>query len=104
MNSAKCFELEDERARIGPTRLRALPYAPSPTTAAVAQTKPLNSMQKALVGVAANLPSAPGTDLRAHLATLKAAGPQSPPLTAMASVHDARNFVKRQVGNYFQSR
>jgi len=38
------------------------------------------------------------------LATLKAAGPQPPPLTAMASVHDARNFVKRQAGNYFQSR
>lgn len=40
---------------LGPLRLKALPYAPSPATAAVAQTKPLNSMQKALVGLAANL-------------------------------------------------
>jgi phospholipase C len=89
---------------IGPPRLRALPYAPAPATAAAAQTKPLNSMQKALVGVAANLPPAPDTDLRAHLATLKATGPQAPPPTALTSVHDARDYVKRQAGNYFQSR
>jgi phospholipase C len=48
---------------LGPLRLRALPYAPSPTTAAVAQTKPLNSGQKALVRLAANLPPAPGSNL-----------------------------------------
>jgi phospholipase C len=89
---------------IGPPRLRALPYAPSPPTAAAAQRKPLNSMQKALVGVAANLPTVPGTDLQAHLARLKATGPQPAPAAALASVHDARDFVKRQAGNYFQSK
>jgi len=36
-------------------------------TAAVAQTKPLNSMQKGLVGLATNLPLAPGSNLQAHL-------------------------------------
>ena len=88
---------------LGPLRLKALPYAPSPATAAVAQTKPLNSMQKALVGLAANLPPAPGNDLQTHLANLKTTRPQPAPATALASVHDARDYVKRQAGNYFQS-
>jgi phospholipase C len=91
-------------SNLGPLRLKALPYAPSPETAAVAQTKPLNSMQKALVGLAANLPQAPGTNLQDHLAKLKETGPQPPPPAALASVHDARDYVKRQAGNYFQSR
>ena len=88
---------------LGPLRVKALPYAPSPTTAAVAQTKPLNSMQKALVGLAANLPAAPASNLKNHLARLRAAGPQAAPAAALASVHDARDYVKRQAGNYFQS-
>ena len=88
---------------LGPLRLKALPYAPSPATAAVAQTKPLNSMQKALVGLAANLPPAPGSNLQIHSANLKATRPQPAPATALASVHDARDYVKRQAGNYFQS-
>jgi hypothetical protein len=58
---------------------RKMPYAPSPETAAVAQTKPLNSIQKALVGLAANLPQAPGSNLQDHLAKLKERGPQPPP-------------------------
>jgi hypothetical protein len=37
---------------------------------------------KALVGLAANLPPAPGTDLEAHLAKLKTAGPQPAPPAA----------------------
>jgi phospholipase C len=88
---------------LGPLRLKALPYAPSPATAAVAQTKPLNSMQKALVGLATDLPPAPGNNLQTHLANLKATRPQPAPATALASVHDARDYVKRQAGNYFQS-
>jgi hypothetical protein len=60
-------------------------------------------MQKALVGLAANLPPPPGTNLQDHLAKLKERGPQPPPTTALASVHDARDYVKRQAGNYFQS-
>ena len=87
---------------LGPLRLKAIPYAPSPTTAAVAQTKSLNSMQKALVRLAANLPPAPGNNLQTHLANLKATRPQPAPATALASVHDARDYVKRQAGNYFQ--
>jgi phospholipase C len=90
-------------ANLGPLRLKALPYAPSPTTAAVAQTKPLNSGQKALVRLAANLPTAPSSNLQGHLANLKAVGPQPAPETALTNVHHARDFVKRQAGNYFQS-
>jgi hypothetical protein len=63
----------------------------------------LNGMQKALVSLAASLPTAPGTDLQAHLADLQASGPKSPPPEALGSVRDARNYVKKQVGNYFQS-
>ena len=33
----------------------------------------------------------------------QASGPQPPPSAALASVHDARDYVKRQAGNYFQS-
>lgn len=86
----------------GPTRLKALPYVPSPKTAAVAQTKPLNGMQKAMVGLAANLPETPGTNLQAHLAMLRTEGPKEPPPAALTSVHDARTYVKKQVGNFFQ--
>src|ERR1700745_156557 len=64
---------------LGPLRLKALPYAPSPTTAAVTQTKPLNSMQKALVGLAANLPPAPGSNLQTHLANITATCPLPAP-------------------------
>jgi len=71
---------------LGPLRLKAIPYAPSPTTAAVAQTKSLNSMQKALVRLAANLPPAPGNNLQTHLANLKATRPQPDPLTALQRV------------------
>jgi hypothetical protein len=60
-------------------------------------------LQKALVGLAVNLPPAPGTNLQDHLAELKERGPQPPPPAALASVHDARDYVKRQAGNYFQS-
>jgi phospholipase C len=88
---------------LGPVRLKALPYAPSPPMAAVAQTKPPNSMQKALVGLAANLPTAPGSNLQAHLMKLKATPHQPAPATELTTVHDARDFVKRQAGNYFQS-
>jgi phospholipase C len=87
---------------LGPPSLQAHPYVPSPKTAAIAQDRPLNGMQEALVGLAANLPSAPGTNLQAHLANLRATGPKQPPATALGSVHDGRNFVKKQLGNYFQ--
>jgi hypothetical protein len=76
----------------------ALPGAPSLTTAAVAQTKPLNSMQKGPGGACRQ--SSAGTWQQ----KLRAAGPQAAPAAALASVHDVRDYAKRQAGNYFQSR
>jgi phospholipase C len=86
---------------MGPPSVKALLYTPSPRAAAAAQTMPLNGMQKAMVGLAANLPNTPGADLQTHLAALRTTGPQPPPDAALGSVHDARNYVKKQVGNYF---
>lgn len=104
---AKAPDLDDiltlpDPTNEGPPRLTALPYARSPKAAAAAQSRPLNGMQKALVSLAASLPTAPGADLTAHLADLQASGPKPPPPEALSSVQDAINYVKRQVGNYFQ--
>jgi hypothetical protein len=60
-------------------------------------------MQRALVGAAANLPEVPGKDIHTHLAEVKA-GLKEPPPGATANVQAARTFVKRQVGNFLQSR
>jgi len=92
-----------EPTNTGPRRLQALTYAPSPQTASIKQSKPLNGMQKALVGLAANLPEAPNTNLQNHLARLRAAEPKAAPEAALQNVHAARTFVKQQVGNLFQS-
>ena len=86
----------------GPPKLTPLPYAPDPTTAAMAHARPLNDMQRALVGLAANFPAAPGTDLKARRAAVTAA-PQAPPPDATTDVRSALSFVKERVGNYFLS-
>jgi phospholipase C len=86
-----------------PLPLRALPYASNPQTAALKQTKPLNGMQKALVGLAANLPESPRADLSDHIATLRAGPPKPPPTAALRNVHAARTYIKQQVGNFFQA-
>lgn len=85
----------------GPPRVKALLYTPTPQTAALAQTKPLNSMQRALVGAAANLPEVPGKDMNLHRAEVKA-GLKPPPPEATVNVQTARTFVKKQVGNLVQ--
>jgi phospholipase C len=85
----------------GPPHLKALPYAPTPAAAAIADVRPLNDNQKALVGLAANLPEAPGVDLQAHLATVKAQAKQPPPDTTI-DVRAASAYVRKQVGNFFQ--
>jgi phospholipase C len=85
----------------GPPRLKALPYAPTPAAAAIADVRPLNDNQKALVGLAANLPEAPGVDLQAHLAAVKAQAKQHPPDTTL-DVRTASAYVRKQVGNFFR--
>ena len=85
----------------GPPRLKALPYAPTPAAAAIAHVRPLNDNQKALVGLAANLPEAPGVDLQAHMATMNALAKQPPPDTTI-DVRTASAYVRKQVGNLFR--
>jgi phospholipase C len=86
----------------GPRRLKALPYAAKPPIAAEAHASPLNDNQKALVGLAANLPEAPVANLQAYLATMKAQVKQ-PPAELTTDVRTASAFVKKQVGNLFSS-
>jgi len=85
----------------GPPRLKALAYAPTPAAAAIADVRPLNDNQKALVGLAANLPEAPGVDLQAHMATMNALAKQPPPDTTI-DVRTASAYVRKQVGNLFR--
>jgi phospholipase C len=87
----------------GPESIQALQYTPSVQVAAAAQNRPLNSMQQALVDFAANLPESPGKDLQAHIQGL-APGLRLAPTGAKTDVNAASSFVKRQVGNFFQSR
>ena len=87
-----------------PPAMKGLPYAPSVQVAAARQRQPLNSMQTALVALAANFPETPDQDLQAHLAGIRATGLTPPPAAATTDVHAARTYVKRQVGNLFQSR
>jgi phospholipase C len=87
----------------GPSSVKALPYSPTPATAAVAHLQPLNGMQEALVGLAANLPTAPGVDLKAHLASMAASPVKLPPINALADVRAATAYVKQQVSNLFMS-
>jgi phospholipase C len=89
-------------SNLGLPNVTANAYAPTPQTAAVAQTKSLNGMQKALVGLAANLPETPGPDIAAHAASVKT-GLKNPPPDATVNVHTASTYVKQQVGNFFRS-
>jgi len=86
----------------GPSHLTALPYAPTPATASEAYARPLNDNQKALVGLAANLPETPIASLQAHLVSMKAQVQQVPP-ELTTNVRVASAYVKKQVGNLFSS-
>jgi hypothetical protein len=54
-------------------------------------------MPKTLVGLAANLPPAPSTDLQGHLAKLKAAGPQPAPPAPLSNVYNGRRGIISKV-------
>jgi phospholipase C len=89
-------------ANKGPPRVQALPYAPTPAAAAEAHARPLNDNQRALVGLAANLPDSPVANLQAHLRDRMAQVKQPPPEVA-TDVRAASAYVKQQVGNLFSS-
>lgn len=83
-------------------RLKALPYAPTPSVAAERHAAPLNDNQRALVGLAANFPDTPVANLQAHLAAIRTSVKQPPP-EFTTDVRTASAFVKKQVGNLFSS-
>jgi phospholipase C len=87
----------------GPPSVEALQYVPTPAEAAVAQSKPLNGMQKSMVELAANLPQEAGVDLQAHIQGLVSGGLRRPPAGTTDSVQAAVAYIRRQAGNFFQS-
>ena len=92
---------------LGPPSVEALPYAPSPTEVGRMQLAPLNSMQKALVHLAANLPStAAGADFASavvqHITDLCRTGSRSTPPEQDAHVSVAADFIRKQLGAFFR--
>lgn len=92
---------------IGPERLDALLYAASPIDIAIAQTLPLNGVQKGLLQLAAHLPATVATGafqpfIDSFLAHLRAgaAGTNIDPLQDVAS---ALGFIKGRLGNLLRS-
>lgn len=94
-------------SNLGPERVEALPYAPSPTEVAQAQTEPLNHHQKALVKLAGLLPSE-GADgdftafIESHIARLRA-GLQPTGIEAVQNSADAVAVIKSRLGTLFRS-
>ncbi len=92
---------------LGPPSVQALPYAVSPTELAIMQLAPLNSMQKALVHLAANLPcTAAGADFGSavvqHVENLCRAGSRSPPPGQDTHVAVAADFIRKQLAGFFR--
>jgi len=90
----------------GPASVQALPYAVSPTEVAKMQLAPLNAMQKALVHLAANLPSTAGVEFASavaqHIADLCRTGSKLAPPGQDAHVSVAADFIRKQLGNFFR--
>ena len=86
-----------------PADVNPLLFARTPQAAAVAQARPLNSMQRALVDMAANLPVVPGVDLQTHMQGIAPAAPRVGPDEAKADVQTAASFIKQRIGNFFQA-
>jgi phospholipase C len=91
---------------VGPDWIDALPYAPTPALIAHAQERPLNSMQKGLVQLAANLPGGPAgaapIPLAQHVAGIQINGPTAAPPASTANVRDAAAYVKQRLGEFFR--
>ena len=92
---------------LGPPSVQALPYAVSPTELARMQLAPLNSMQKALVHLAANLPcTAAGADFGSavvqHVESLCRTGSRSAPPGQDAHVAVAADFIRKQLAGFFR--
>jgi phospholipase C len=91
---------------VGPATVEALPYAASPTEVAKMQLAPLNGMQKALVHLAANLPSTAGVDFASavanHIADLCRTGSKLALPGQDAHVSVAADFIRKQLASFFR--
>jgi phospholipase C len=92
---------------LGPERIDALPFTPSPSEVAAAQAMPLNGMQHALLNLAANLPNTTEADfvsaVKAHVEQLQMTGPRPVPVGVDTShVSAAADFIKKQTANFFR--
>ena len=91
---------------LGPERIDALPYTASPTVVAQAQSQPLNHMQKGLVKLAANLPTAAATadpdSIANHISNIQTME-KEPPIEVMQNVGNAAAYVKQQLGRFFST-
>ena len=92
---------------LGPEKIDALPFSPTPAEVAMAQVMPVNGMQKALLNLAANLPNTTGADFQAavanHLDQLRKFGAK--PLPAAANpdhVAASAAFVREKLGDFFR--
>jgi phospholipase C len=90
----------------GPATVEALPYAASPTEVAKMQLAPLNGMQKALVHLAANLPSTAGVDFASavanQIADLCRTGSKLALPGQDAHVSVAADFIRKQLASFFR--
>jgi phospholipase C len=91
---------------LGPERIDALTFTPTPSEVAFAQAMPLNGMQHALLNLAANLPNTTKADFAGavgtHLQLLQTTGLRPIPAGADAHVSAAADFIKQQTANFFR--
>jgi phospholipase C len=96
---------------LGPIKIDALAYTPTPAESALAQVQPVNGMQEALTHLAANLPNTTGAataaDFQAivanHIEQLKLFGAK--PLPGSANIDHASTsaaFVRERMGDFFR--
>jgi phospholipase C len=96
---------------LGPQKIEALPFSPTPAQLAQAQAMPVNNMQEALLHLAANLPNtagaASGVDFQAivanHLDQLRKFGPKPLPGAAnLDHVAASAAYVREKLGDFFR--
>jgi phospholipase C len=92
---------------LGPAKIDALPYTPTPAQSALAQAQPANGMQRALTHLAANLPNTTGADFQAvvanHIEQLRKFGAKPLPGAAnMDHVSSSAAFVRERMGDFFR--
>jgi phospholipase C len=92
---------------LGPARVEALPYVPSPAELAAALMAELNDQQRALVNLAAHLPATVATGdfatfIRSYLDHIRA-GASGTPTTGISDVSGALALIRSRIANLFSA-